>query len=162
MARIQPPKARRAARRALDSRLDLLREATRTNTATATPKGGWVRALRQSLGMSAAELGARMGVEETTVLRLERNETAGRVQLDTMRRAAEALDCDLICIPVPRQPLEKTVRQRAEIVARQLLGRVDHSMALEDQRVEDVEAAEQLAQLAAQLSDDPGLWRDQP
>lgn len=149
--------ARRQARRALDRRFNLLRDLV---PHTAVPRGGWVQAVREALGMSAADLAQRMHVAETAVFSLERNERAGRARLDTLRRAAEAMDCELVYAIVPRRPLEQIVDDRARAVAADLLGHVPHSMLLEDQQVPAAATLEQFAEYAARLRDQPGLWRD--
>ena len=111
--------------------------------------------------MSAADLGQRMGVAETSVLSLERNEVTRHVRLDTLERAANALDCDLIYALVPRRPLEQMVDERARILAGDLLGSVDHSMTLEGQQVPSAVTRDQLVERALRLRDEPGLWRDE-
>src|SRR5712691_1636902 len=117
------------ARLALDSRLSSLGPVDKY----AVPRSGWVRAVRDALGMSAAEVGRRMGVSHVSVLELERNESKGTARLDTLRRAAEALDCTLVYAFIPRQGLEATVRARAEELADEDLRHVEQSMSLEDQ-----------------------------
>jgi len=126
--------ARSAARRArvsLDARLSHLGPAERYTS----PRGGWVRAIRDALGMSAAELGRRMGITGPAISALERNEREGTARLDTLRRAAAAMDCTLVYAFVPNSSLEQTRRQRAEQLARRQLSHVDTTMALEDQAV---------------------------
>ena len=78
---------RRRARLRLDERLVELRP---TDRSKAPPKG-WVRALRDALGMTGAQLGARMGIRPQTVETIEKSEAAGTIQLNTLRRAAEEL-----------------------------------------------------------------------
>ena len=50
--------------------------------------GGWIRALRQGLGLSAAALGSRMSLAQQSVDQLEKNERAGAITLASLRRAA--------------------------------------------------------------------------
>jgi predicted DNA-binding mobile mystery protein A len=150
--------ARREARRALDRRFDDLRPLVPKAVA---PKDGWVRAIREALGMSAADLAARIGTAETAVLSLERNERSDRVRLDTLRRAATALDCDFVYALVPRLSLTETVENRALEVAASQLRAVDHSMRLESQGVSDAVLRDHLAEQAEILLDRPGLWRDE-
>jgi predicted DNA-binding mobile mystery protein A len=158
MARTVPgARTRPTARRALDRRFDGLRPLVQAATA---PRGGWVRALREALGMSAAELGGRMDTSETAVLKMEGSERDRRVRIDTLERAADALECDLVYALVPRRSLEEMTESRALARARALLGAVDHSMMLEDQRVAPSAAEEQLRELADTLRERPGLWRD--
>jgi predicted DNA-binding mobile mystery protein A len=111
--------------------------------------------------MSAADLGQRMGAAETSVLSLEHNEVTRRVRLDTLERAADALNCELVYALVPRRPLEQMVDERARSVAGELLGSVGHSMALEGQQVSPSVTQDQLLEQALRLRDEPGLWRDE-
>ncbi len=157
MSRSGDAGTRLTARSALDRRFLGLRPLVHTAT---VPRGGWVAAIRQALGMSAADFAARMGVAETTALSLERNERAGKVGLDTLRRAAEALDCDLVYALVPRSSLQMMVDERAKTMAAAQLRRVGHTMLLEAQGVPADVALEQLAAQAALIRDRDGLWRD--
>jgi predicted DNA-binding mobile mystery protein A len=110
--------------------------------------------------MSAAELGRRLGVSHTSVFDLERSERAGSVRLDTLRRAADALDCSFVYAFVPRRGLEETVRARAEDLAEEDLRIVEHTMALEDQTVDTPPALRE--ELVQQLVDSRGLWSRRP
>jgi predicted DNA-binding mobile mystery protein A len=148
--------ARQAARRALDRRFENLRGFQQK---AVVPRGGWVRAIREAIGMSAAQLAERMGATETSVLSLERNERSGRVRLDTLARAADALECDLVYALIPRQSLEDLVSRRAQELAAHQVQAVDHTMRLEGQRVDDATLREQLAEHASLLRDRPGFWR---
>ena len=122
----------------------------------AVPTSGWVRAIRDALGMSAAELGRRLGVSHTAVFELERSEQAGGAKLDTLRRAAEALDCTLVYAFLPKRGLDATVRARAEELVDLDLRGVQHTMALEDQAAPV--AADTREELVQQLLDSRGLW----
>lgn len=148
---------RRAARRALDRRFEKLRGFQAEAT---TPRAGWSRAIREALGMSLADLAARMDISATSVASLERGEREGRVQLDTLQRAADALGCDLVYALVPRRPLEAVVRDRAVAKATVGVGTVAHSMLLEDQAVAPDAARAHVEEQADRLVDRPGLWLD--
>jgi predicted DNA-binding mobile mystery protein A len=122
----------------------------------ARPPRGWVRAIREALGMSAAVLAARLGTTPGAVTRLEQSEAADRIRLDTLRRAADALGCDLVYLLVPRRPLTATVQDRARDVAREQAAAIEQTMRLEDQatgRTSDLED-----RLAARLLERGGLW----
>jgi predicted DNA-binding mobile mystery protein A len=108
----------------------------------AAPVHGWVKAIRQALGMTTAQLAKRMGIRQPSVVALEQSEVRGTIELATLRRAAAALDCTLVYALVPNQPLDETVRRRARAFARQRQSAVEWSMVLEDQRAagEDPEA----------------------
>src|SRR3989338_4628511 len=77
------------------------------------PARGWIRAVREALGMSTAQLAKRMGVRQPSIVDLERSEEKGSIELATLRRVAEALDCTVAYALVPNQPLEATIRARA-------------------------------------------------
>ena len=100
------------------------------------PVRGWIKAIREALGMTAEQLGTRLGVKQPSVVALEQSEQKGTIELATLRRAAEALDCTLVYALVPNKPLEQTVRERARLFARRRFGPIGHSMALEDQKVQ--------------------------
>ena len=122
----------------------------------ARPPRGWVRAVREALGMSAATLAARLGTTAGAVTRLEQSEAADRIRLDTLRRAADALGCDLVYLLVPRRPLNAIVRDRARELAHRQVSAVEQTMRLEDQATG--KAKEMEDQLVSQLLERGGLW----
>lgn len=99
----------------------------------ARPPRGWIRAVRQALGMSAAALAGRLGITAGAVTRLEQSEAADRARLETLRRAADALGCDLVYLLVPRRPLAAVVHDRARELAHAQVAAVEQTMRLEDQ-----------------------------
>jgi predicted DNA-binding mobile mystery protein A len=101
------------------------------------PARGWIKAIREALGMTTAQLAKRMNIRQPTVVGLEASETRGSIELATLRRAAEALDCTLVYVLIPNKPLGTTVRERAREFLRRRRGPVEHTMLLEDQRVKD-------------------------
>jgi predicted DNA-binding mobile mystery protein A len=119
----------RAARRALDARL-----AGVDVDAMRPPRdGSWVRAIRESLMMSAAELGSRQGVSKQAVYALQASEVSGTIRLESLQRAAAALDCELVYALVPNTTLQGTVEAEAARIVDVLAASVAHSMALEGQ-----------------------------
>jgi predicted DNA-binding mobile mystery protein A len=103
---------------------------------SARPRVGWVRAIRESLGMSAAAFARRLGMTQPGVSKLERAEASDAITLASLRKLAQALDCELHYALVPRTSLTQQLQKRAEAVAKDRLTRVAHSMALEDQAVD--------------------------
>lgn len=142
------------ARRTLDKRFAALPPA---DTLAAPPRG-WIRAIRDALGMTAAQLGARLGVQQSRVSRLEQAERSGAVTLANLERAANALGCDLRYVLVPRQPLELTVRARATELACRDMVRVQHTMALEDQVTDGINVAETMDALVNGYLSSRKLW----
>jgi predicted DNA-binding mobile mystery protein A len=126
--------------------------------ALARPPRGWVRAIREALGMSATVLAARLGTTAGAVTRLEQSEAADRIRLDTLRRAADALGCDLVYLLVPRRPLTAIVHERARELARSQAAAIEQTMRLEDQATGRTSELED--QLAERLLERGGLWSD--
>lgn len=123
---------RNRARARLDSKLASSKPVDRF----AIPPKGWVRAIRDAIGMTGAQLGKRLGMTAQGIVGLERSEASGTIQLNTLRRAAEAMDCVIVYALVPKTSLTEMVDRRAREIALRALGRVSHSMALEDQQVD--------------------------
>jgi predicted DNA-binding mobile mystery protein A len=119
----------RRVRERLDARLHEIGAAERY----VPPHAGWIRAVRDGLGMAQADLARRLGVTQQTVQVMERSEQAGTIRLDTLRRAAEALDCTLAYVFVPHTSLEDTVVRRAEEIVDAEARATAQTMALEAQ-----------------------------
>ncbi len=103
------------------------------------PRKGWLRAVRDAFGMSARQLGDKVGVNKSRITRIEQDEVSGSVTLKTMRRMADALDCVFVYGFVPRKSLEDTIRKQAMVIVRKRMARVAHTMALEDQGLSEEE-----------------------
>ena len=87
--------------------------------------------------MTTRQLAARMEPSQSAVSQLERSELTDRAQLDSLRRAADALDCDLVYAFVPRTSLEATLRTRARTLAARDLASPDPGDAdVLEQRIE--------------------------
>src|SRR5262249_20083568 len=96
------------ARKQLERRLAPLREVT-----PIPPPNGWVKAIRESLGMTARQLAARMGIAPSRIPVIESAEASGATTLRTLRQAAAAMDCALVYAFVPIKPLDDILRERA-------------------------------------------------
>ncbi|MBL6716925.1 MAG: mobile mystery protein A [Pseudomonadales bacterium] len=147
---------RALARKHLDKKLSPLRD----SKALLRPPKGWVKALRDALGMTAEQLARRIGVTKPRVYEIERAELNGSITLDSLERAAQAMDCQLVYALIPRQPLQSTVEQRALLEAKKRMRAAAHTMILEDQAVEEPELRQQVDALAKELLSQKGsiLW----
>jgi len=151
-------KERTVARRQLDKRLNFIRD----SEAFARPPRGWIKAIREALGMTTVQLGRRLGVSQPRAVKIENTETKGSTTLESLERAANALDCRLVYALVPRKPLEELVAERAERLAKKRLKSTSHSMALEAQGVDTADEQEQLKRMIQSLIDKAGseLWEE--
>ncbi len=118
--------------------------------------------------MTVRQFAARLGVSPSNVVRLEQRERDDTISLAALRRAADALDCDLVYAVVPRPMseaapagdlLDALIQARAHTVAAAELRRVAHTMALEDQAVSAADLQAQFAERTAALAATPRrLW----
>ncbi len=124
------------------------------------PRRGWVRAIRSGLAMTQSQLASRLQVSQPTVDGFERAEETGAITLRTLRRAAAALDCEVVYALVPRRPLRQMLAARALEVAVEMVRRTDRSMRLEAQGVAAAERRRQVRDLARELAARPprGFW----
>jgi predicted DNA-binding mobile mystery protein A len=151
-------KDRALARKHLDNKLD----SSRRSSDILRPPKGWVKAIREALGMSAEQLATRIGVTKPRVYEIEKAEVSGSITLNSLERAAHALDCKLVYTLVPRISLQESVERRSLEIAKKRIGSASHTMALEDQALNKKELLEQIGILARELSDQggPGFWQE--
>ncbi|AGX87638.1 mobile mystery protein A [Candidatus Symbiobacter mobilis] len=120
------------------------------------PPIGWIKAIREGLGMAKTDLADRLGVTTSTVTRLETSEADDTISLATLRRAAEAMGCELQYALVPKQSLADTLENRALALARQQMASISHTMALEAQATSREALESQTRALAENLL--KGSW----
>lgn len=151
------PEDRATARRKLDKRLSSLQ----TSDTFMRPRCGWLKAIREALGMTTTQLAQRLGVVQSRVVAIEQAETKGTITLNSLEKAAQALDCRLVYALVPKHSLEETIENQALQVARKRMKSASHTMALEAQSVDKADENEQLKRLMKQLVEKGGskLWR---
>jgi predicted DNA-binding mobile mystery protein A len=97
------------------------------------PKQGWIKTIREALGMTTRQLGERMRIPQSNVVALERREVLGTASFAQIQRAANALDCDALLVLVPRMPLTRVVENQAREIATRNVKGVTHTMRLEAQ-----------------------------
>ena len=135
------------ARKALDSKIASLPPLKQMQR----PHKGWIRAVKEALGMSSKQLAARLGVSPPRITALEKSEVEETVTLASLRRAAEALDCALVYSFVPKGSFEEVLQNRARRIAAEIIGKVDHTMRLEAQNLQSDTLNEEIENLAAQI-----------
>jgi len=115
------------------------------------PRKGWLKAIREALGMTLEQAAERLEVTKSMVSKYERAELDETITLATLRRVASALDAELMYTVLPRKSIEELRRERALTAARRRVQSVHQSMALEDQAVSAEERERQIAELADEL-----------
>lgn len=146
------------ARKNLDRKLAFLREES-----LARPRGGWIRAIRDALGMSSRQLAKRMGVVQSRIVALEKAEAIDATTLKSLREAAEALNCKFVYALVPNAPLDDIVRDRAANKALDQFAPVAQGMMLENQSLTKEQMHEELERLTKEILKEPlrYLWEDE-
>ena len=114
----------------LATTLDTLNDARQTPR----PTLGWLRAVREALGISQEQIAKTMQLAQQNIAAFEKAEASDRITLQNLRRVAEAMGCELVYAIVPKEGSFKDLadrRTRNEVTKR--VRSVHRSMALEDQ-----------------------------
>lgn len=129
----------------------------------ARPSRGWIKAIREALGMTAAQFGQRLGVSQPRALAIEQAEARNAITLDTLERSAQALGCRLVYTLVPHEPLEAIVKNQSLAAAKKQLERTRHTMALEAQSLDRTDDRDMLLRLARALTEKSGskIWEEE-
>ncbi len=116
--------------------------------------------IRDALGMTGVQFAARLNVRPQSVEAMERSEAIGSIQLNTLRRAAEALDCTLVYALVPNSSLDGAVRTRAHKIAVRDLERVAHTMKLEAQEAGNADLEARIEAYIRDQLKERDLWKE--
>jgi len=101
---------------------------------TARPVRGWLRAVREALGISQQEVATAAKVKRQSILGFEEAEAGDRITLRNLRRVADAMGCELVYAIVPKSgSIQELAEQRTRSEATKRVLSVEHTMALEDQ-----------------------------
>jgi predicted DNA-binding mobile mystery protein A len=133
-------------------------------SAEQTPPSGWIKSVRDALGVNTRQLAKLVGVEHSTISRLEKRESEGKASLEVIDKVARAMDCKLVYAIVPNPPftsLENILDTKANDLALKLNQDVEHSMQLEKQGTNPDDYKMQVEILARELKVnlDSRLWK---
>ena len=123
---------------------------------------GWIKTIREALGMTSSDLASRVGVNQSRIIHMEKSEKDGNIKISTMQKIADALDMDFVYGFAPRIALNEMVREQAQKVALKKMQRLDHTMRLEMQELSDDEKEMALKDMVDKiLIDEPkNLWKE--
>jgi len=98
------------------------------------PQRGWLRAIREGLGLTLESVGRRIGQSRRRIQEFEKAEANDRITLHSLRRVAAAMDCDLVYAIVPKSgTVTELAERRARAQVAEDVRDVEHTMALENQ-----------------------------
>lgn len=144
------------------NQLDRFFSEHKSNLLGKTPKYGWVKEIRQALGMTMQDLGARMGVIKQRIERIEKDEVSGKLTLQTLQESAEALNCEFVYFFVPKgEGLQKSLEDQARKTARDIVRSTEYTMQLEAQDTSRKSQQELMESIAFELlnKEDRRIWR---
>ena len=104
---------------------------------------GWIKTVREAIGMTVSQLAARLGVTQPRITKMEFNED--NLKLSTMKKAAEAMNCEFVYYFKPRTTFQNLVDEQAQKKAVEVLKTVNENMALENQEIAEDEAVKDFA-----------------
>jgi predicted DNA-binding mobile mystery protein A len=101
------------------------------------PEHGWIKLIREALAMSTYELAQRTGIDQSRISRIENAEVNGDFKLSSMKKIAEGLNMKFVYGFIPKESLEEMTRQQARKIALKRMDKVNHTMRLEDQELDN-------------------------
>lgn len=125
------------------------------------PSSGWIKAIRNTLGISLIQLGKRLSITKQSVLEIEQREKNGSITIKSLREVAKALDMQLVYGFVPMDgTLQKLIERKAKEVATQIVLRTSNTMKLEDQANTDKRIEKAIKELTTKLKTEmpKSLW----
>lgn len=98
------------------------------------PPIGWIKAIRNGIGMSMEQLGKKLSITKQGVMDMEKREKEGAITIKSMQEIAKAIDMQFVYGFVPDAgSLEQMIEMRALEMATIIVQRTSNSMKLEDQ-----------------------------
>ena len=98
------------------------------------PPIGWIKAIRNGIGMSMEQLGRKLSITKQGVMDIEKREMEGAITIKAMQEIAKAMDTEFVYGFVPNAgSLEQMIETRALEIAKTIVLRTSTTMKLEDQ-----------------------------
>ena len=103
------------------------------------PAKGWLLAVRLGLGLTRAAVARRLSISPTAIQAFEQSEARGSISIQSLRKMADALGCEVVIKLVPKgdQSFIDLAAQHDPEMAN--LRATEHSMTLEAQGSADLE-----------------------
>ncbi len=101
----------------------------------AMPPTGWIKAIRNALGMSMQQLGNKLSITKQSIQEFEQREYDGSITLKSLKEVAKAMDMHLVYGFVPIDgSLHALINRKAKDLAGQIVLRTSNTMQLEGQQ----------------------------
>lgn len=119
--------------------------------AKSAPRNGWIRLIRSALGIQTSILAKKLNCSAANVSLLEKSEKAKTISLNKLDEIAQALNCKLVYSIIPMEPIDQMLVKQANKIAKKQIRAINHSMALEQQGLNDKQVKLQEKLLAEEL-----------
>ena len=126
-----------------------------------TPKSGWIKMVRKAIGMKAKDLALRLNVDPSTISKLEKNESDGKITINTLKKLAQSMNCELVYGLRPRGgSFSSLIQAQAISYVSKNIDSIQHSMVLEKQGLTSEELQILIETQAKRLSEnvDSDIW----
>lgn len=118
----------------IQKQMDELIQSLVSGKQNARTSAGWIQSARLALGMSLRQLAERVGVSVSALTNFEKREQADSVSLSTLKKAANAMDMELVYYFKPKDgSIKNAVEKQARKKAQEILNQSNQTMKLEDQ-----------------------------
>ena len=98
------------------------------------PPIGWIKAIRNGIGMSMEQLGKKLSITKQGVMDIEKREKEGAITIKSMQEIAKAIDMQFVYGFVPDAgSLDQMIEMRSLEMATKIVQRTSNTMKLEDQ-----------------------------
>jgi len=115
------------------------------------PREGWIKEIRSAFKLTYAQLAKKLSITPSAIKKFETNEINGKINLKSLNKIADAMNCKLIYALVPHESLEKIIDDRIDYVAVNMISHIDYSMMLEKQSLNGKILKEQMDNLKSKL-----------
>ncbi|MDR2066431.1 MAG: mobile mystery protein A [Endomicrobium sp.] len=129
---------RKIMRRCLDKKINALKNIVTFDI----PEQGWIRTIREALGMTTTQLAKKLGISQARVVHIEKNEN--NLKISTLNKISKTLNCALVYYIIPNDSIKNIVARQAQIKALEIVGKVNKNMSLENQLSDTKEILEDL------------------
>lgn len=152
---VKNKKATQLSRQQLDKRLRRI-----AKSGLFAPPQGWIASIRAALGMTQSQLAQRLNMSRQNLNKLEKSEIAGTLEIQTLRKVAHSLGCEMSYVLLPKTSLEDMVNRQAALVASKIVSETEKHMRLEKQGTQSRFQKKSITDLAEEIAREGGkkLW----
>lgn len=136
----------------MQKQMDELLKAFATGKQSAQLSVAWIQSCRLALGMSLRQLAERIGVSAPALNDFEKRELADTISIATLKKAAAAMDMELVYYFKPKDgSLKAIIEKQALKKANEILVQSNQVMKLEDQEASKSSQDRELERLAKDI-----------